>query len=326
MTREIWNTFVATAPGGSFLQSWEWGQLQEELGVPYWRLSDESGVALVVKRELPWGKNWLYVPRGPLTSTPTPAAAGTPPPTGGEIFRRIIDLARREGSVFIRSEPHVVPGQDWQKAVNDVQPRHTIILDITQSGEDLLGGMHQKTRYNIRLAQRKGVAVRFSRSAHDLTSFLVLSKQVSERAAFSYHPDSYYEALLQLPMAELAIAEFEGVVLAVHMLVSFGDTVTYVHGASSSEQRSLMAPQLLQWESIKRAKVAGYKKYDFFGVAPLRPSGSAGQAPHAWDGITKFKEGFGGHRVSYVGAYDYILDSMWYWTYSTSRKVKSFLR
>lgn len=332
--KDTWNNFVAAASGGSFLQSWEWGQMQAELGVPYWRLGEEENgvpvsVALVIKRQLPWGQSWLYVPRGPIskaseTSKSNPQFAG--------LAGQLVSLAQREGAVFVRIEPPAVPGRDWQKATNDVQPRHTLIVDITQSGEDLLGAMHQKTRYNIRLAQRKGVKVRFSRRDGDLALFLKLSKEVNQRSAFSYHPDRYYHAMLKLSTVELAVAEYEGEIVAVHILISWGDTVTYVHGASSSTQRSLMAPHLLHWESIKKAKAAGYAKYDFFGVAPpvAPPAAEAMENKparhHPWDGITKFKEGFGGQRVSYLGAYDYVLDSLWYWTYSTGRHVRNLWR
>lgn len=301
--------------------------MQAKLGVPYWRLVQDgnngvTGAALVVKRQLPWGKSWLYVPRGPVV------AAGL----HSFLWQQIIELAKKENTVFIRVEPALPPGSDWRKAVNDVQPRHTSILGLTKTEDESLAAMHQKTRYNIRLAQKRGVTIRFSTNEADIEHFLRLSSDVHERSAFHYHPDSYYRAMRDVlsPAGnfKVAVAEHEGDVLAVHLLIAFGDTVTYTHGASSSAKRDLMAPHLLQWESIKWAKAAGYTNYDFFGIAPAFAEATAGKAgsPHPWAGITRFKEGFGGERVSYVGAYDYILDPIWYWTYSTSRRARSLWR
>jgi peptidoglycan pentaglycine glycine transferase (the first glycine) len=338
--QETWNSFVATAPGGSFLQSWEWGEMQAQLGVPYWRLvlplpegepegvgATLAGAALVVKRQLPWGKSWLYIPKGPLWENSKFKIQNS------KLFQQIIELGHAEKAVFIRIEPYSIPPDEWRKAVNDVQPRNTLMLDLTKTEEELLAEMHSKTRYNIRLAQKRGVRVRFSTDAADVDHFLRLSSDVHERSAFHYHPDNYYRTMLKvlgsptlLPLrgaasAEIAVAEHEGEVLAVHLLMYFGGTATYVHGASSSVKRDLMAPHLLQWESIKRAKERGYTAYDFFGVKP-----SEADASHSWTGITRFKEGFGGQRVSYAGAYDYVLDPLWYWTYSTSRRARSLWR
>jgi lipid II:glycine glycyltransferase (peptidoglycan interpeptide bridge formation enzyme) len=125
--------------------------------------------------------------------------------------------------------------------------------------------------------------------------------------------------------SELALAEHHGKVLAAHILISFGRTVTYAHGASSSERRELMAPHLLQWASIMRAKEQGFSQYDFFGVAPV-PSRvltavSARTSPHPWAGITRFKEGFGGQRVSFPGAYDFAVGSVGYWLYALAHKL-----
>jgi lipid II:glycine glycyltransferase (peptidoglycan interpeptide bridge formation enzyme) len=117
---------------------------------------------------------------------------------------------------------------------------------------------------------------------------------------------------------ELAVAEHAGEGLAVHILIAFGDTVTYAHGASSSRKRELMAPHLLQWASMTRAKTQGFTHYDFFGVAPAEAPAS-----HPWAGITRFKEGFGGQRVSYPGAYDFVLNAPGYWLYTVAHQFTS---
>jgi len=112
------------------------------------------------------------------------------------------------------------------------------------------------------------------------------------------------------------IAELGGKIIAANMVVFFGDTVTYVHGASSNQYRNIMAPHVLQWRQIQAAKKEGYKYYDFWGVAP------EGQEKHHWAGITRFKKSFGGKGVSYLGAYDLILDKFWYTLYKVSHKLR----
>lgn len=320
MQRDDWNRLVANSPGGCFLQSWEWGELQAALQVPYWRLTGDDGVALVARRPLPGGRSWFYVPRGPVwKSTNT-----------NNVLSSLIDLAKKERVVFVRVEPSQSGEQDieseqWQRADHSVQPEHTLVLDLDKSEDELLADMHQKTRYNIRLAQKKGVLVRLAQDESGIENFLKISREVSGRSSFHYHPDDYYRIMNRVlspaGMLEVVVAEYNGQVLAVHLLCRFGQTVTYVHGASSSDHRAVMAPHLLQWESIKRAKETGAKVYDFFGVAPKENKDN-----HPWAGITRFKEGFGGRRVDYPGAYDRVLDRAWYWIYNTARRSRGLLR
>ena len=141
------------------------------------------------------------------------------------------------------------------------------------------------------------------------------------RGQFHFHSDYYYLTMLSVLGAAdqltLAVAEHDGDVLAVHMLIHFGDTMTYAHGASTSMKRELMAPHLLQWESIKWTRAQGYTKYDFYGVAPKDAA-----ADHPWAGITRFKMGFGGHRVMYPAVCDYVLNPLSYWVYNRVRALK----
>jgi len=330
-----WDEIVKFSAGGSFLQSWAWGEVQERFGTKIWRLEENGAVALVLKREIAGGQSWLYVPRGPAYAKASPYAKASEDKSAGEasqnLLKKIIDLGREQKSLFIKIEPSEVPGDEWRKADQDVQPKHSLILDLTKSEEELLTDMHQKTRYNIRLAEKKGVRVNFDSSEASLNRFLKLNKDVSARGTFNFHPDNYYRAMWEVlgssGRLKIAVAEYEGEVLAAHILISFGDTVTYAHGASSSSRRELMAPHWLQWESIKRAKTAGYKKYDFFGVAPpvAPPAAEAmggTDASHPWSGITRFKEGFGGERVEYPGAYDLVLNKPGYWLYTAARRMQ----
>jgi lipid II:glycine glycyltransferase (peptidoglycan interpeptide bridge formation enzyme) len=185
--------------------------------------------------------------------------------------------------------------------------------------------MHNKTRYNIRLAERKGVTVRFSKDKNDLEAFLDLTKEVEGRGSFRYHPPHYYRTMLDVlgpkGLLEIGVAEGAGRTLAVNLLIKFGERVTYGHGASGMRKRELMGPHLLQWESIKRIKGQGYKAYDLFGVAA-----NESDSDHSWAGITRFKLGFGGRRVDLVGAHDLVLDRTFYSIYNMARRMRGALR
>jgi len=218
-----------------------------------------------------------------------------------------------------------VPRVGWQKADHDVQPAHTLVMDLDKGEEELLAEMRPKTRYNIKLAERRGVRVRFSADERDMETFLKLAQDVAVRSPFRYHLPEHYRAMLKVlapaGMLTLAVAEYGGRSLVVHILVKFGDTVAYVHGASGSGERNVMAPHLLIWESIKRAKRQGAAIFDFFGAAPP----GAG-VDHPWAGITRFKEGFGGRRESYAGAYDYVLQPGMYTALNLARRAWGVLR
>jgi lipid II:glycine glycyltransferase (peptidoglycan interpeptide bridge formation enzyme) len=308
--REAWNQVVLASPAVTFLQSWEWGEVQAAAGAGYQRLViDNKLVALVVWRKLPLGQSWMYVPGGPVGRTPLPSAE-----LWGAWQQKMLEEAREAGALFVRIDPRVtneawvqlLTRHGWHKSDNEVQPRQTLFLDVTLSEAELLAAMHQKTRYNIRVGEKHGVAVRFSRDATDIEHFVRLAQEVTARSGFHYHPPQYYRTLLQVlgrrDMAELAVAEYQGKVIGVHMLVRFGSTVTYVHGASSHALRHVMASHVLYWESMRRAKTQGATLFDLYGVAPR----NAG-AHHSWSGITRMKEGFGGKRIEYIGAYDFVL-------------------
>lgn len=333
LNRELWNTFVLASPHTTFLHSWEWGQLQEQLGVRHWRLTMGVGerihaVALVVKRALPLGKSWLYLPRGPVF------AAGLSDQERISAWQSLDEqlraIAEAERTLFVRLDPPwpitqagELTSRGWVKAEREVQPKDTLVVDLTKSEDELLAGMHQKTRYNIRLAQKQNIAIAFSTASDALEEFLTLAHDVQARSGFHYHPATYYQAMREALAGhfEVATATHEQGSLAAHILISFGPTTTYAHGASRSQHRQLMAPHLLQWESMCRAKQAGSTHYDFFGIAP------ADAAPtHSWQGITRFKLGFGGTRESYVGAYDFVFDALGYAGFTMAKRLRKLWR
>lgn len=324
-----WNKSVARLSHAQFLQAWEWGAFQESLGRQVTRSrwssygGEYEGAIQGVDAKLPFGFFYTQYSRGPVAETVGSAE---------RTLVRTLRATRERGAVFARVEPL----ESLQESelllqsgirVQDVQPSHTLLLDLSHPREELLEHMHQKTRYNIGLSGRKGVRV--SRVSHMNTrergaafqSFQVLLRQTSRRDRFFLHPLEYYRALIDFfplldessdrmsPSVEVFVATYQGSPLAAAFVIFFGDTATYLHGASSDSNRDVMAPHLVQWEAIQAAHRAGYRWYDFWGIAPDTDS------THPLAGVTRFKCGFGGSRLTYPGAYDIVFKPSLYRAY-----------
>jgi lipid II:glycine glycyltransferase (peptidoglycan interpeptide bridge formation enzyme) len=153
-------------------------------------------------------------------------------------------------------------------------------------------------------------------------------EQTASRDVFRLHPKAYYRRMIQAKEIErsrgrevcrafLATASHEGEILAANVMIDFGDTRTYLHGASSNVKRNFMAPYLLHWELMKDAKSRGIAFYDWWGVAPIEAD-----ANHTWAGISRFKRGFGGEEISYPGTFDCVLRPWHYSIYHYLRTVR----
>ncbi len=345
--QEELNSFAASLPVGQFLQSWEWGEFQKAAGRKIFRFGvfDNKqlvGSALVVQQSLPLGKKYWYCPRGPVINFqfPHPSLPEAKPMAGAAItnyqlvlktlFGAITNEAKRQGTLFIKIEPPVERNQQQSitatleqyrtRQVSFVQPQDSWYLDVSKPEGELLQAMHHKTRYNIRLAERKGVTVRQGKLEKDFAAFWRLNKATRQRDQFTSHSREYYHDMwksLPSDFLQLYVAEYQQKIIAANIVIFFGNTATYLHGASADEQRNVMAPHLLQWRQIQAAKKRGLRYYDFWGIAPV---GSSKESD--WAGITRFKKGFGGEAISYVGTYDLILRKGWYTLYKLAQKIK----
>lgn len=249
-------------------------------------------------------------------------------------MRELVELAKKEHAGWIRIEPEndaalkIITeniSEKIVKAPHDMQPKEVFVLDITKPAEQLLAEMKSKTRYNIGVAQKKGVVI--SQNIHHVDAFLKLTKEMAARQGIAAHPESYYRKMIEsLPsdMLKIYVAEYEGTVIAANLMVFYGDTVTYLHGASSNEHRNVMAPYLLQWQAIRDAKDRGFVKYDFGGV---KTSNIKHQTSDDWQGITNFKLGFSPETkpVVFPGSYDIIINPRKYAVYRGLQKIKSIL-
>lgn len=311
---------IRRQPLNPFLQTWAWGRFQSAYGRRIWRLgawdaSDLVGAALVIEHRLVLGKTYLYCPRGPLAATAV---------VFGELLQAIKKLGIETGAMYVKADPGKyafsfgqIPGFAPGSAL---QPGQTLLIDTVQPRSELLAAMHQKTRYNIRLAEKKGVTVRWSTNDEDFQTFLALIRQTYARQEIRLHPDEYYQMLFSTlrsaRMCELAVAEYQGTVLAANLVIWHGLTVTYLHGGSAETRKDLMAPHLLQWRTIEQAHQRGCTSYDLWGIAPDNRS------RHKWSGVTRFKKGFGGHVEVFPTALNAVLQPSWYTAYRLAKRMR----
>ncbi len=301
--------FAGTQNGAEFLASAQWRELQirEGQSVSTWAVIDQGHIVALfnaIKKSIPGG-HFFYLPRGPVF------ASTFNKQQVNEIWNIIDKKFRQEGAIFYRVESELAPPQG--KKTIDLQPAETLLLDLSYSEAELLQAMHQKTRYNIRLAGKKGVSARLGSEA-DFDSFWRLMQATGDRDQFGIHSEKHYRALLgNQDFIKLFVAEHEQQVVAAGLFAFYLNKVTYLHGASDYRQRDLMAPYALQWAVIQAAQAENYQYYDFYGINEEK-----------WPGVTRFKLGFGGHRVVYPGTYDVVLKKVSYYIYLFMRRLRRF--
>lgn len=222
--------------------------------------------------------------------------------------------------MFLRIEPEDEKFVAGARKSIDLDPAHSYLTDLTASEDALLNGMHPKTRYNLRAAQKHGVQVIFA--SHGFDTVWSMFEQTSFRGQFRLHPKRYYTSMLETLAqgdcrAFLATASHEGNFLAANIMIDYGDTRVYLHGASSNERRNLMGSYLLHWELLRDAKERGFSFYDWWGVAPVDASEN-----HPWSGISRFKRGFPGVEYACPGTYDVVLKPFRYHLYQVARRIR----
>lgn len=199
--------------------------------------------------------------------------------------------------------------RNLRKANTNILPANTIVLDLTQKESDLLQRMKPKTRYNIKLALRKGVEVR-SMGIEGLKIWYDLYHETALRNGLFINDYLYFETMFASKMegednevkVQLLVAYYDGIPLSAMFLVLSSYRATYLYGASSSQMRNVMSTYALQWKAIQIAKANNCFEYDMFGIAPS-PNPS-----HPMYGLYKFKQGFGGEIYHQLGCWDYPIE------------------
>lgn len=347
MDRFLLEFIQNNSPDGGFLQSQYWRKFQESVGRKTYNVftSDENGKpvawANIIEHTLPVVGRYFYVPRGPIVGVPKSKSQISNKiqisnSKNQKFFNDLISLAKENDISWIRIESTNaenfleflklnLKNLKIKKSAVDMQPREILILDISRSEDEILAKMKQKTRYNIRLSQKRGVLVKtisdfqLPTSRYCIKEFLHLIRITAERDKITVHPQNYYQKMFEtIPpeILKLYIAEYKDKIIAANLIVFFGKTATYLHGASANIHREVMAPYLLQWRAIQDAKEAGCKRYDLGGVKIQNSS--------SWSGITKFKTGFSPETkpIQFPGCYDIILRPGRYNLYRFLQKIK----
>jgi len=290
----------------SFLQSRAWAEIQKRDGREAHRLQFGDEECNFFRHRLPFGFYYYYAPR-PIIRNPE------------KFFASVTKFGESTGAIFFRIEPESefriqTSGFRIVSALN-LQPRETVLIDLSKSDKELLSEMHPKTRYNIRVAERHGIVIEDQVGNDAIHDFYNLLKKTSARDGFYLHPKSHYEYLLFSNSCELENRLFAALYnkrIAAAAIVNFyGGTATYLHGASDYSLRHLMAPYLLHWKIIQAAKSRGCQTYDLWGIDEAR-----------WPGVTRFKMGFGGEKKIFPAAFDIVLRPFWYRLYILIRRFR----
>lgn len=333
-----WNRLISDLPDPHLLQTSEWSQVKATNGwqaLPLtWGAEDGriTAAARVLKRSLRASGllrrlSVLYIPKGPLLDWANA-------PLRQQVLDDLQSFARSQGAIFLKVDPDVllgtgIPGgpqaaeeelgqavqtelsqRGWVFSPDQVQFRNTVLIDLTPPEEQLLSRMKQKTRYNVRLGEKKGITVRGGTQA-DLPRMYQMYAETSVRDGFVIRDEAYYQTVWQTfmgnppsdsrsqPAGETLIAELEGEPLAGVSLFYFAGRAYYLFGMSRAEHREKMPNYLLQWEAMRRAKSVGCTTYNLWG-APDEFNDQDG----LW-GVFRFKEGLGGSVVRTLGAWDF---------------------
>jgi len=329
LDQNIWNKISGSFINTSILQTWEWGESKRSSGwkPDYYVRKEPNGeiqaASLILTREqkiFRFGPSLrvIYLPHGPLLDWSNKDLVNS-------VLADLTDYGRKVKASYIKIDPQVVPytkrilglpeqcaisddsmrllnNSGWQYSSQQIQFKNTFWIDLSPSEDQLLAEMKQKTRYNIRLSERKGVRVVDGGSA-DLEKLYEMYLETSTRDGFIIRPKSYYldvwGRFIQAGLATPLIAYYENTPIAALLLFHFAGKSFYLYGMSTEQRRELMPNYLLQWEAIKLSKRLGCRTYDLWGAPDV-----FNETDRMW-GVYRFKEGLGGKIVETIGAHDY---------------------
>lgn len=330
LEKEIFNDFLVKN-NGCFLQSFEWGEFKKSCGlwdVKRFILQDDNEIKAgfsVFIRKIPFiNRTFLYIPRGPVVKKQDEKLYS-------EIFETIKKQGEISNAIFLKIEPEIenVPA-NFIENKKHIQPRCTVILDLTKDENSVLSGFESKTRYNVRIAQKKGIEIVKTEEKSGIKNFFNILEETSKRQKFLIHQNNYYETLWDIfhpqKMVHLFMAYYQKKPIAGLFLITFGEKCWYLYGASSTEHREARPNYALQWEVIKWAKSKGLKEYDLWGIPYVKDENSTPSKDHPLFGVWRFKKGFGGKIVRYPGTFDIPYSSMYYNLFETGIKTYFKLR
>ncbi len=278
----------------------------------------------------------LYAPKGPLLNWNDEALRT-------RVLNDLQSFAKQQSAIFLKIDPDIALGRGvpnsegdvtensgqaarseltrkgWVYSSDQIQFQNTVLIDLSASEEEMLARMKPKTRYNVRLAEKKDVTVRAG-TVDDLPMLYKMYAETSIRDGFVIRDENYYQTVWKLfitnyqlqitPSAIPLIAEVNNGPVAAIFLFMFAGRAYYVYGMSRNLHREKMPTYLLQWEAMKRAKANGCSSYDLWGAPEVFD-----ESDSMW-GVYRFKEGLGGEVIRTLGAYDFAPNKLWYKLYA----------
>lgn len=321
-----WNELIVANPdGGHFLQSSQWGEFKAEWGWKPLRFilegNDGKKLAIqILKRKTPFGWIW-YCPKGPNLSSFSSDQ-------WHYLLKSLAEIAEKNNCLLIKIEPEIIETDEEIKKYAslgliksrlDLQFKATTFVDLKRTEEEILAGFKQKTRYNIRLAQKYGITVNEDSSREGMQILYNLYKETSTRAIFFIRPKeytlSYWKKCIEANLGKIFIASLNGEPLAALFAYHLGKKIWYKDGGSSRNSQKTMSPYALQWTAMRWAKHNGFETYDMVAVPPLKERNE--KSP--WWGLYRFKSGFNPDITEFIGCLDLPIKKQ---TYSIWRKIE----
>lgn len=341
------------------MQSWEWGAVREAEGKAVVRfVVPLTNSSQSMSRDLVFQMTIHPIPYTTYSIGYIPKSAW--PPT--EFLQYLKSYCLKQRILFVKFEPNELETKKLKFEIpNVVSSSHPLftpwnqVLDISQSEDVLLGAMHPKTRYNIKLAAKKGVTVSEMNTDEGYAIFEKLYFDTTKRQGYRGHLPAYHKNIWEhlkvesqtskvgrldsvvipanagiLPEsphlttdcskleARLLIATYQGEPLAAFQVWHFKDTIYYTYGGSSEKHRNFMAANLLMWETVRLGRSLGANTLDMWGSLPPNHDDT-----DPWAGFTRFKSGYGTKFVQYVGSYDLVAHSFLYHLYTLAQTLRA---
>ncbi len=313
-----WDAFLGNTSGGDHVQTSLWAQVKELLGWQAVRLVVQRGDriaagAQILVRAVPVLGAIGYVPRGPLFASDDPALAQL-------LFAELRRIAKSHRIQFLAVQPpnnaetfaRLLPDQGFRPASFELVPTATVLIDLEKDLDSILADMSRKTRYNVRVGERKGISIREG-TENDLPTYYRMVVATSQRQGFAPHPEEYFKEMWRVfnphGYFKLFLAEYEGEAVSAQLVIPFGDTVINKLSVWSGSHGDRRPNEALQWAAIQWAKANGYRYYDLEGIE--REAAKAALHNDALPDefkqtVTSYKLGFGGEVTLLPGVYTYL--------------------
>ncbi|MCR4329835.1 MAG: peptidoglycan bridge formation glycyltransferase FemA/FemB family protein [Candidatus Roizmanbacteria bacterium] len=314
------------------LQSWEWGEVRKKVGIHVVRFitkdEDKRRFFTVTIHPIGFGKTIAYLARSEW-------------PTNTEL-KYMVSVLQSQNAIALKLEPDLyieqsgeyhIPllykhwnsnGLEFVRSSASIFGKHTFLVDLTPSEVEMLKRMKQKTRYNIRVAQKHGVSIKdVSNSKEGFDIFFSLYQDTQHRQKYLGHGENYHRAVwdgMKEKYSKLFVAFYNDQPLAAYHMMYSDTRAFYVYGGTSSKQKQVMASNLLMWEVIRDAKKQGKRYFDMWGALPENFD-----PKDPWAGFHRFKEGYGGRHMTYMPTIDVVIEKPWYMLFSLAWPIRNKL-